>query len=180
MTPTASGEPRAESPGLSRFADRVEHKTPRNRPWLAASALLLALGAVGSVFGALAVARNQGQQSRQASTATAMAISSTFQLAIQHEQDLVIGAGAFVVRNPDASQADFVQWTSTVRAFQRYPEVVGIAHLALVPASQLERVRGTGNGGSGGSSGCQWSLRSHPGRFASLLLLGHGLAIANR
>ena len=83
------------------------------------------------------MARNQGQQSRQAFTATAMAISSTFQLAIQHEQDLVIGAGAFVVRNPDASEADFVQWTSTVRAFERYPEVVGIADLALVPASQL-------------------------------------------
>ncbi len=66
-----------------------------------------------------------------------MAISSTFQLAIQHEQDLVIGAGAFVVRDPDASQADFVQWTSSVHAFERYPEVVGIAHLAMVPASQL-------------------------------------------
>ncbi len=66
-----------------------------------------------------------------------MEIASTLKLTIQHEQDLAISAGAFVVSNPNATQADFLRWTSSARAFQRYPEVVGIAELKIVSASQL-------------------------------------------
>ena len=157
----ADGEPRAAGPGLARFTDRVEHKKPRNRPWLAIAAVLVALGAVGSTFGAVAVARNQGQQSRQGFAATAMAISSTFQLAIQHEQDLVIGAGAFVVRDPDASQADFVKWTSSVHAFERYPELMTSA-ICHGPGIALDEFRHLGGDPSGPLAGPDGTFRVEP------------------
>jgi diguanylate cyclase (GGDEF)-like protein len=105
--------------------------------WLTAAVLLIVIGTIGSVLGAQAVARSEGQRSRQAFVTSSMEIASTLQLAIQHEEDLVVTAGALVVRNPNASQAVFLQWTSSVRAFERYPEVLTIAELAMVPASQL-------------------------------------------
>jgi diguanylate cyclase (GGDEF)-like protein len=109
----------------------------RNHIWLLATIGLVGIGTIGSVLGAQAVARSDKQRSRQAFVTSSMEIASTLKLAIQHEQDLVASAGAFVVSNPDATQTDFLQWTSSVRAFQRYPEVIGIAELAVVSASQL-------------------------------------------
>jgi len=64
-------------------------------------------------------------------------IASTLNLTIQHEEDLSIAAGAFFSANPDNSQTAFRQWTNTVRAFARYPELEGIAEIVWVPASQL-------------------------------------------
>ncbi len=104
--------------------------------WLLAAALVM-VGTLGSFLGARAVARSQAQHSRESFLATSTEIASTLKLAIQHEQDLVVSAGGFAVRDPNATQAEFVQWTSSVRAFERYPEVVGVAELALVPSSQL-------------------------------------------
>ncbi|MBF6557650.1 MAG: EAL domain-containing protein [Acidimicrobiales bacterium] len=109
----------------------------RHHIWLLAAIGLVGIGTIGSVLGARAIARTDGQRSRQAFVTSSMDIASTLKLAIQHEQDLVTPAGAFAVRNPNATQADFLQWTNSVRAFQRYPEVIGIAELAMVPASQL-------------------------------------------
>ncbi len=135
---SAGGRGRKAAPaGLSRLSARAEHAESRSRRWLAASALLLAFGLVASLFGALTVARNESHQSQQAFIASAREISSTFKLAIQHEQDLVAGAGSFVVLNPNASQAEFGRWSKSVGAFERYPELVGIAELTMVPASQL-------------------------------------------
>ncbi|MGP0107416.1 MAG: EAL domain-containing protein [Acidimicrobiales bacterium] len=105
--------------------------------WLTAATLLVLLGAIGSALGAWVVARSDGQRSHQAFVTSAAGIASTLNLAIQHEQDLAVSAGAFVVGNPDATQAEFAQWTDSVRAFVRYPELQGIAELEMVPASQL-------------------------------------------
>jgi len=104
---------------------------------LTAATLLVLLGAIGSALGAWVVARSDGQRSHQAFVTSAAGIASTLNLAIQHEQDLAVSAGAFVVGNPDATQAEFAQWTDSVRAFVRYPELQGIAELEMVPASQL-------------------------------------------
>ena len=66
-----------------------------------------------------------------------MEIASTLKLAIQHEQDLSVSVLAFVTDNPNASEAQFLQWTSSVRAFERYPELEGLAEIEVVPASKL-------------------------------------------
>ncbi len=110
---------------------------PRNHIWLVVAALLVVLGTVGSIFGSEGLDRSESQRSRQAFVTSSMGIASTLGLTIQHEQDLVTATGAAIVDHPDMSQADFVKWTSEVRAFARYPEIQGIAELVMVPASQL-------------------------------------------
>ncbi len=99
--------------------------------------LLVLLGVIGSVLGARAVSRNDGQKQRLASFATSTAIASRLGLAIQREQDLVVTAAAFIAGNPDSTQAQFKQAMTSIRAFERYPELQGIAELVLVPESQL-------------------------------------------
>ena len=110
---------------------------PRNRLWILVAVVLLVAGAVGSVLGAAALTRSQSQRSRQAFVNSAQDIATTLELSIQHEQDLVVASGAVMVRDPHVSQAGLHQWTGSVRAFERYPEVIGIAELVIVPASQL-------------------------------------------
>jgi diguanylate cyclase (GGDEF)-like protein len=110
---------------------------PRRNVWLAAAAALVVVGTVGSVFGARAVGRNDGQKSREAFVASSTEIASTLKLAIQHEQDLAVSAESFFADEPDASQAEFLQWTSTAQAFERYPELQAIAEVTIVPASEL-------------------------------------------
>jgi hypothetical protein len=105
--------------------------------WLLAAVALVGIGTVASVLGAQAVARSEDQRSHLAFVASSTEIGTSLKLALQHEQDLVIPTAAYFARNPDASETEFLQWTSSVRALERYPEVLGLAELAMVPASQL-------------------------------------------
>ncbi len=109
----------------------------RRRDWATAGLLLVLLGVICSVLGARAVSRNDGQKQRLASVATSTAIASRLGLAIQREQDLVVTAAAFIAGNPDATQAQFKQAMTSIHAFERYPELQGIAELVLVPESEL-------------------------------------------
>jgi len=101
------------------------------------AALMVAVGALGSVLGSLSVARDDALRSRQTATATAFQISSTFQTAILHLQDLSASAGAFFIGNEHATEAQFATWVRDVRAFERYPEVQTITEVSQVPAPQL-------------------------------------------
>jgi len=89
------------------------------------------------VLGAREVARNDGQSSRQLADSTAVDIVSTLNLDIQHEQDLVDATGAYFVSFPSANQSDFRLWMAAARAFQRYPELTGIAEVVMVPQTDL-------------------------------------------
>ncbi|MCU1493217.1 MAG: hypothetical protein JWO62_981, partial [Acidimicrobiaceae bacterium] len=123
----------------SRLRDHKEQPAARRRLHGSSTlaAFLVVAGTVGSAIGAAAVARANGQRSRQAFVVSSTEIASTLKLAIQHEEDLSVIAGAFVVRDPGATEAEFLQWTSSVRAFERYPELQGIAEVVIVPASKL-------------------------------------------
>jgi len=116
---------------------RSEPIGSRRYVWLTAAILLVLFGTLGSAFSARAVSRDDDRNSKQAFITSSTEIASTLVLAIQHEQDLVVSAGGFVVRNPDTSQAELVQWANSIRVFERYPEVLGLAELVMVPASQL-------------------------------------------
>jgi diguanylate cyclase (GGDEF)-like protein len=111
--------------------------TQRRYFWLAVAILFITSGIIGSLLGARTVARNDGRSSSQAFAVSSMDIASTLKLSILHEEDLVVVAGAFAVRTSDASESSFLQLTSSVRAFERYPELEGIAEVAMVPASEL-------------------------------------------
>jgi diguanylate cyclase (GGDEF)-like protein len=68
-----------------------------------------------------------------------MGIASTLKLAIQEQSSLVISAQAFVVANPNASNADFLSWLGTMQVAKRFPEVSGLAFVAIVRSGQLSQ-----------------------------------------
>jgi diguanylate cyclase (GGDEF)-like protein len=102
-----------------------------------AIAVLVSLGVIASVLGAGAVARSDAARGRLAFHLASSEIASTLKLAIEHEEDLVISASAFIASNPHASAAEFDRWAASVHAMQRYPELQNIGFLMLVPASRL-------------------------------------------
>jgi len=109
----------------------------RGSAWAAIAALLALAGVLASVLGARAVARSDADKARLAFHLASSEIASTLKLAIQHEEDLVVGASAFVTGNPNASAADFDRWVESVHAMARYPELQNIGLVSLVPASGL-------------------------------------------
>ncbi len=110
-------------------------RTRRN--WFCVAALLVVLATIGSVLGASVVAHNDAQRSKDSLVASSIGIASTLKLAIQQESSLVISAQAFVVANPTASNAQFLSWIATMQVAKRFPEVTGIAFIAIVRPPQL-------------------------------------------
>jgi diguanylate cyclase (GGDEF)-like protein len=111
--------------------------SPDRRLSLAAAVAVVVVGIIGSVFAARTVTQNDAQRSRQHLTSESTEIASTLKLAIQHEQDLAVSLGAFLLEIPNPSEADFLRWTTSVRALARYPELQSIGILEIVPAEQL-------------------------------------------
>jgi diguanylate cyclase (GGDEF)-like protein len=105
--------------------------------WVGITALLVLAGILASALGAQAVNRTDTDNSRLAFHLASAEIAATLKLAIQHEEDLVVNASAFVAWNPHATPAEFDRWVQSVRAMQRYRELENIGLVALVPASQL-------------------------------------------
>ncbi|MHB8696002.1 MAG: CHASE domain-containing protein, partial [Solirubrobacteraceae bacterium] len=105
--------------------------------WTVGAAALVLLGVVGSVFAARAVAHNDARTSQHAQAASSADVLSHLQLALQHEEDLVVGARAFIVTTPNASNAQLNEWLTAEQAFKRYPEMGGLARLVLVSAADL-------------------------------------------
>ena len=105
--------------------------------WLAATALLVVGGLVGSLFAARSVASGDTARSRAAFKTSSGDIASTLQLAIQHENDLVVSASGFFVGNPTASNVEFARWVTSVAALTRYPELLGLGHVVVVSSADL-------------------------------------------
>jgi diguanylate cyclase (GGDEF)-like protein len=101
------------------------------------AALLVAVGALGSVLGARTVARSDAQQSHQALVSSSIGIASSLQLALQQEANLVISTEAFVVANPNVSNAVFLKWVRSMQLSTRYPEVMSLGFTAVVTPAQL-------------------------------------------
>jgi diguanylate cyclase (GGDEF)-like protein len=123
----------------------------RRTVWAAVAGVLLVLGIVSSTVAAGTVARTAGVNSERAFRSRSVEISSTLQLAIQHEQDLILSASAFVITNPNASNAQFVAWARSEHALARYPELMGIGHSVIVPAADLTEFAARAGKGRSGS-----------------------------
>jgi len=115
---------------------RVRWRRRRNI-WVAVAAMLVASGIVGSVLGADGVASNERQRARSAFASSSSEIAAKLGLVIQHEEDLVVSASAFIVGNPNASQGAFLRWTTAAGALTRYAELEGGGEVVIVPASRL-------------------------------------------
>jgi diguanylate cyclase (GGDEF)-like protein len=107
------------------------------RGWFALAAAFVVLATSAAVFAGFAVARSDANQSRQAFAAASADIASTLQLAIQHEEDLIVSARGFVVGNPHASEAQFLQWANSVQTLTRYPELSGFGYAVIVRQADL-------------------------------------------
>jgi diguanylate cyclase (GGDEF)-like protein len=105
--------------------------------WIVIAALLAVGGVAGAVLGARSVARADAEKSHRVFAQASSQIASTLRLAIAQENDLVVSAAVFELENPNASNADFKHWTGEQGAFERYPELSGIATIAFVPRSRL-------------------------------------------
>jgi len=121
-------------------SDREAGKVGSVKPyykWGTVAGLLIIGGVVGAVLVAGAVARASGRESYERFRQISADIASTLQLAIQHQDDLVVNGAAFIASNPDASNMEFVRWARSVRALERYPELQGIGEVVIVSAAQL-------------------------------------------
>ena len=111
----------------------------RRITWIAVSCMLALTGAFAATLGARAVRRSDSDKERLAFHLAAADITSTLKLAIQHEEDLVVNASAFVSGNPGMTATRFDGWVTSVRALQRYPELQNIGLVKRVPAANLAR-----------------------------------------
>ena len=127
------------SPARARGAWRRLRLRLRGRrgAWAAGAVAIVLAGTLASALGAHAIARSGADNARLAFHLSSTEVASTLTLAIQHEEDLIVSAGAFVSANPHASPAAFDRWAKSVHAMQRYPELRNFGFVELVPASQL-------------------------------------------
>ena len=109
----------------------------RLRMWLVVAAALLVFGTSGSWFAANSVARANANQSRRAFTTASGEVTSTLQLAIERENDLILSGAAYLAANPNGSEAQFRQWSDAVEAMRGYPELNDFGNAVIVPAADL-------------------------------------------
>jgi len=113
----------------------------RKRVWLVVTVSLVLGGVAGSLLGARAIARSDANKARLAFRTASVEVAASVKLAIQHEEDLVVNARAFIRSDPNASAAEFDRWAESVEAMKRYPELQNIGLVKLVAASQLASFR---------------------------------------
>jgi diguanylate cyclase (GGDEF)-like protein len=109
----------------------------RRRLWGAAAVSLLLLGSGAAVVAASVASRRDASQANTAFRSSAAQVASSLKLAIQHEQDLMTSASAFVATNPGLTSVGFRAWATAERALARYPEVLGLGEAVVVPQSGL-------------------------------------------
>ncbi len=130
----------AASPLAPDPAERRPRRRRRSRSltfWAVAASALVLAGVAASLIGARVVAGNHASTSRLTFHNSAQDVAEALQLAIQREQDLVVNGAAFMARNPHASQAQFLEWSTSIRALSRYPELQGLGFVTIVPSDRL-------------------------------------------
>jgi signal transduction histidine kinase/CheY-like chemotaxis protein len=134
--------------------------------WIAVAVLVALGGTAAAVVSAGALAASNAAKSREQFKQAATEVASTLQLAVEREQDLVVSASGFVVGNPDASNARFVNWADSVHALARYPELISIGRSVFVPAAALPAFAANARKAAGVSSGHGAFTVVPPGRRA--------------
>ena len=94
----------------------------RRRLAVAVATMVLVLGLAGAGVAATIVSGADSARSQRALSSTAAEIASILGMAIQHEQDLVVGVGAYVAGNPSSSNAQFRRWSDSDWASSAWPD----------------------------------------------------------
>jgi diguanylate cyclase (GGDEF)-like protein len=129
------------APGAARTSRRARLSRGHRGVRWAAIALFVAAAVAGLLVSAKSVAHKDADKARLAFHLSSDEIASTLKLALQHEEDLVISASAFIASDPRASAAGFDRWAESVRAMQRYPELQNIGLVVMVRARELAAFR---------------------------------------
>ena len=106
-------------------------------PWLAAGVVLVVLGVTAVVLAARSVARTDDRAGQRAFVTSSTNIVSRLRLALRHEDDFAVSAGAFLVSDPQLTNAEFNRWLRADQVLTRYPEIPGVARIVIVTAAQL-------------------------------------------
>lgn len=134
----------------------------RRQFWLVLTASMFVAGSMFSIMGAKVVTRNDAQASRQSFATSSEEIASTLKLTIQNEQNLVVNTGAFFIDNRTPTKAQFRQETLATQTFARYPELIGIAEIIVVRASQLKAFEARELAGAAGTLGPGGTFQVEP------------------
>jgi diguanylate cyclase (GGDEF)-like protein len=116
--------------------------------------VLFFLGVIGSFAIATSVARTNYRDTTLRQSEAKDQITTDLQLALQRQQDLVVNVKAFLLTNPNTTQAEFSRWIAASDIYARYPGIEGLAEVEYVPAADLPAFVArydTGALGSGGS-----------------------------
>jgi diguanylate cyclase (GGDEF)-like protein len=131
-----------ELPELRSSNNSAERPRKHRSVWMAIAALFVVAGFGGSLYSFDSV-RAASTTSHKNLSASSVEIAAALQLAIQHEQDLVVSTESFIVGNPHPSQAQFTAWADDINALGRYPELLGLLDIQYVPAAQLSAYAAT-------------------------------------
>jgi diguanylate cyclase (GGDEF)-like protein len=112
-------------------------RSKQYRTWTSVAILFVAAGTFGSLVAGTLVARSADQRANKAFMTTTTEIAANLQLAFQHEQDLIESTQSFLDGNPNATPAQFKKWSIDVHMLGRYPGLVGLGVIKIVPADQL-------------------------------------------
>lgn len=132
------------------------------RGWFLAVALVVGLGIAGAVLSARAVGRSDEQGSKRRIAIASADIVSSLRLALQQDADLVVGASAFVVANPGLTNAAFNKWAQADKVKLRYPEVLALGRIVVIPRSRLSSFAARASRGSVGSRAAGGSFKVIP------------------
>jgi diguanylate cyclase (GGDEF)-like protein len=161
MTPSDPQLHRSDTPSRG----RARRWATQRAVWIALAVLLVVCGSASVVLVAHFVAQNDREQAHAAFRASGAEVAATLALAIQHEEDLVVSARAYIAGNPHVSESALKGWSTAVEAFARYPELEGGGEMVPVTASQLAAfvARETAEPGSPRPAGSPFVVVPPPG-----------------
>jgi diguanylate cyclase (GGDEF)-like protein len=129
---------------LARTFDRAAaepkpaHDDATMRRWpVAGFVALFLIGALLSTILSTRVARADADKSIRASAAVSAEVTSSLQLEIQHEDDLLLAGDAYLAGNPGVSESAFRRWSAALETLARYPELLGLNNAVIVRESSL-------------------------------------------
>jgi diguanylate cyclase (GGDEF)-like protein len=126
---TASAKQRSR---LGRPVDRGR------RIWALGMLALALVGTLGSLLGAHVVANTDASRARLSFKLQSAEVAAALKLGIQHEEDLVLSGDAAIADGAAReAPARLTQWANVVRPLKRYPELLDIGLLEIVPNSEL-------------------------------------------
>jgi diguanylate cyclase (GGDEF)-like protein len=115
----------------------VAPRAARSWPRWALAAIVIVVGALASVLGAKSVAHSSNPDSRAQFKRGAVSTLATVKVGLAHQEDLAVGAGTYLSRNPEGSSAEYKAWARWGRILRIHPELVSLSLISLVRTPEL-------------------------------------------